>query len=344
MCASDACRFSYTADIKQILSNDISAPERKSRGLFSLLSPDFFALLQYYEYMNKSRKIGVHTSIAGGLSLCLERALALGCNTMQIFSHNPRGWAVKRKEGDEISEFIERRKSSDISPLYIHTSYLINLASANPPLAAKSRDMVMHEMNIADSIGAEYVVLHTGSASGENAGLARKRAIGCLADISRKKEWRAGLLLENTAGERGDITSKIEEIAEIIDAVPGKLISGICVDTCHAFAAGYDIRTDEGIQLLSDKIMQYLGNEKIKLIHLNDSKGTLGAGRDRHEHIGEGNIGIKGFRSFLGHKFFENIPMILETPKKSPNDDLKNLETVRKLIHKKNIQSPSTSI
>ncbi len=190
-------------------------------------------------------------------------------------------------------------------------------------------------MDIADSIGADYVVLHTGSASGEDPGLARKRAIGCLTDIAGKREWRAGLVLENTAGERGDITSKITDIAEIMEKVPGRLISGICIDTCHAFSAGYDIRSDGGIQVLADEITQYIGNDnRIRLLHLNDAKGNLGAGRDRHEHIGEGNIGIKGFRSFLNHSFFEDIPLILETPKKSPDDDLNNLKTVRKLFRK----------
>ncbi|MDH4230394.1 MAG: deoxyribonuclease IV [Nitrospirota bacterium] len=282
--------------------------------------------------MNRFRKIGVHTSIAGGLPMSLERAHELGCNTMQIFSHNPRGWAMKRKGPDEIEAFVKSRKKYDISPVYIHTSYLINLASANETLSAKSLDMVLQEMDIADSIGAEYVVLHTGSASGEDAGIARKRAIACLTAVAKRGEWKAGLLLENTAGERGDITSRVEEIAEIMAQVPGKLISGICIDTCHAFSAGYDIGKDEGLQLLLDEILKYIGKEKIRLLHLNDAKGGLGRGLDRHEHIGHGAIGIGGFKNFLNHHLFSNIPMILETPKKSPDDDVKNLATVRKLI------------
>ena len=284
--------------------------------------------------MNKVRKIGVHTSIAGGLHMSLERARELGCNTMQIFSHNPRGWEVKRKGTEEIGAFIETRRKYDISPVCIHTSYLINLASANPSLARRSMDMVVHELDIADSIGAEYVVLHTGSASGEDPGIARKRAIACLSDIAQRGEWQAGLLLENTAGERGDVTSRIEDMAEIMEQVPGGLISGVCIDTCHAFSAGYDIGKDEGIQLLLDDIMKYIGGEKTRLLHVNDAKGDLGAGLDRHEHIGQGKIGIRGLRNFLSHHAFSDIPMILETPKKSPDDDLKNLETVRKLLRK----------
>jgi deoxyribonuclease-4 len=264
--------------------------------------------------------------------MSLERARELGCNTMQIFSHNPRGWAIKGKSADEIEIFVQSRKKNYIFPVYIHTSYLINLASANPALAQKSMDMVLQEMDIADSIGAEYVVLHTGSASGEDAGIARKRAIACLTAVAKRGEWKAGLLLENTAGERGDITSRLEDIAEILDKVPGKLISGICIDTCHAFSAGYDIREGEGVQSFMDEIIRYTGKEKIKLLHLNDAKGTLGGGLDRHEHIGKGTIGIRGFKRFLNHNVFSNIPLILETPKKTPDDDFNNLETVRKLI------------
>jgi deoxyribonuclease IV len=284
--------------------------------------------------MKIKRRIGVHTSIAGGLHLSLDRAHELGCNTIQIFSHNPRGWEIKRKGTEEVGLFIETRRKYDISPVFIHTSYLINLASGDPSLAAKSVDMVLKELDIADSIGAEYVVLHTGSASGEDPVIARKRAIKCLKDIAGRGKWQTGLLLENTAGERGDITSKINEISEIMEKVPGALISGICLDTCHAFSAGYDIGSDYGIQLLSDEIKKYAGRGKIRLLHMNDAKGPLGSGLDRHEHIGLGEIGLKGFRKFMKHDAFSDIPIILETPKKSPDDDLKNLKVVRKLMHK----------
>jgi deoxyribonuclease-4 len=284
--------------------------------------------------MNVKRKIGVHTSIAGGLHLSLERARELGCNTIQFFSHNPRGWEIKRKGQDELRRFIQARRKYDISPVFIHTSYLINLASGNPSLAAKSVEMVLQELDIADSVGAEYVVLHTGSASGEDPEIARKRAITSLKEIAERGEWQAGLLLENTAGERGDITSKIKDISQILEQVPGKLISGICMDTCHAFSAGYAINCDDGIELLSDEISKYIGKEKIRLLHLNDAKGALGCGLDRHEHIGQGGIGLGGLKYFINHKVFSDIPMILETPKKNSDDDLKNLETVRKLLRK----------
>jgi deoxyribonuclease-4 len=149
------------------------------------------------------RRVGVHTSIAGGLHRSLERAQALGCNTLQIFSHNPRGWTLTERDPEETRAFRELKKQYDISPVFIHTA-------KERSLVRKSIDMVVNEMKIADKIGADYVVLHTGSASGEDPGVARKRATACLAEVSERGKWRTGLLLENTAGERGDITSKIE--------------------------------------------------------------------------------------------------------------------------------------
>jgi len=264
--------------------------------------------------------------------MSLERARELGCSTMQIFSHNPRGWFVRGKETEEIKRFIETRRKYDISPVFIHASYLINLSSANRELALKSQEMILHELDVADSLEADYVVLHPGSASGDPQEKARERAITSLSEIARKRVWGAGLLLENTAGARGDISSRIEEIAEILNNVPGKLISGICIDTCHAFAAGYDIARGGGIKLFSDEVIRHIGKENLKLLHLNDAKGSLGSGLDRHQHLGEGKIGISGFRSFLHDPVFSAAPAILETPKKAHNDDIRNLATLNKLL------------
>ncbi|MDA8084698.1 MAG: deoxyribonuclease IV [Nitrospiraceae bacterium] len=277
------------------------------------------------------RRLGVHISIAGGIEKSIPRALELGCTTMQFFSHNPRGWAVSGRGKDECATFRKLRKEHDLTPVFIHTSYLINLASPDRRLIEKSAQMVVEELNIADSLGVEYVVLHTGSASGDDPGDARNRAIDCLTGIAGKGRWKAGLLLENTAGERGDITSRIAEVAEIIDNVPEGLISGVCVDTCHAFAAGYDLKTAAGRGTLTDEIDRYLGRAQLKLIHLNDAKGDAGSGLDRHEHIGEGKLGIKAIKAIVTDPFFEDIPLVLETPKKSDDDDIRNLERVRKL-------------
>jgi deoxyribonuclease-4 len=275
------------------------------------------------------RRIGVHVSIAGGIDKGLERAKELCCSTVQLFSHNPRGWVLGTRGMEEIAQFRTLQKTYDISPVFIHTSYLINLASSRKDLLNRSMAMIVEELNIADQINAEYVVLHTGSASGDDPVSARRRAIEALHQIAGNGRWKAGLLLENTAGERGDITSRVHELAEIIEQIAPGLIAGICLDTCHAFSAGYDIGTEKGVRKLAEEIRRYCGRDMLKLAHLNDSKKPLGAGIDRHEHIGEGAIGQNGFRRFVNHPFFAGIPLILETPKMSEEDDRRNLRTVR---------------
>jgi deoxyribonuclease-4 len=280
------------------------------------------------------KKIGVHTSIAGGLHRSLERAHALGCNTMQIFSHNPRGWTVKNITDEEALMFQSLRSHLNISPIYIHASYLINMASRDKDLQRKSINLLVIEMERADVIGAEYVVLHPGSASGDDERISRKRTIVALNEVSLRGRWKAGLIIENTAGERGDISCQIIHLSEIINAVKGSFIAGICIDTCHAFASGYDIRSDKGIEQITEEIKHHIGLDKLKLIHLNDSKGYLGSGIDRHEHIGLGKIGTKGLKQFIKHPPFRNIPLILETPKKQEYDDPENLKKVREMILK----------
>jgi deoxyribonuclease-4 len=278
------------------------------------------------------RRIGVHTSIAGGLHLSLERASALGCNTLQIFSHNPRGWAVKPIFEEDASRFKSLRVHLSISPVYIHTSYLINMASRDKRLRRKSIEMLVIEMDRADAIGADYVVLHTGSSSWDDKTVSRKRAIDTLNEVANINRWKAGLLIENTAGERGDISSTFKDLSEIMTGTKGSLLSGLCIDTCHAFAAGYDLRCYKGIRRILDEIKRYIGLDKVKLIHLNDSKGDIGTGIDRHEHIGIGKIGSAGLRQFINFPPLKNIPLILETPKKSEYDDPRNLRTVKRML------------
>ena len=237
-----------------------------------------------------------------------------------------------KRDATEIGRFKILREEFDISPVFIHTSYLINLASSDKDLMSRSVDMVVKELNIADEIGADYVVLHTGSASGDEPSSARMRARKALASVSEQGNWNAGLLLENTAGEKGDITSRIAEIAEIREQVSPGLISGICLDTCHAFSAGYDITSPEGISALAAEVESFFGKAALKLIHLNDSKKPVGSGVDRHEHIGQGTIGEKGLRGFLLHPLFLNVPLVLETPKKSDDDDSRNVRRVRNML------------
>ncbi|WP_333653793.1 deoxyribonuclease IV [Dissulfurispira sp.] len=278
------------------------------------------------------RRLGVHTSIAGGVHLSIERAKELGCNTVQIFSHNPRQWIVKEIPSDSILQFKELRKSYNINPVFIHTSYLINLAASDKNILEKSIELLIQEMDIADLLDADCVILHTGSASQDSEEVGRKRAIEALKRVARNKVWRSKLLLENTAGERGDISSHIKDIAEIIDGTGSPLIGGVVIDTCHAFAAGYDIKNEKGLSGLIKEIDIYIGFNNVKLVHLNDSKKGYSSHVDRHEHIGHGGIGKEGLKKFINHPAFKTIPLILETPKKSEEDDPRNLKIVRALL------------
>ncbi len=207
------------------------------------------------------------------------------------------------------------------------------MASGDRTLRKKSIALLVTEIDRADTTGADYVILHTGSASGDDENISRKRAIWALNEIARMGKWNAGLLIENTAGKRGDISSTIIDLSEIMTGVKWSLISGVCIDTCHAFAAGYNIRYNTGIQKISGEIGRYIGFDKLKLIHLNDSKGDVGSGIDRHEHIGLGKIGTKGLKQFINCQPFKDVPLILETPKKKESDDLGNLKKVRRMLN-----------
>jgi len=262
----------------------------------------------------------------------MERAHELRCNTAQIFSHNPRTWSVSAIPEDSVAMFRELRKTYDIAPVFIHCSYLINCASADSVVRDRSIRMLIQEMNLADILGAEYVVLHTGSASRDLAQSARKRAIDSLRMISEIRTWRAGLLLENTAGERGDISSQIKDLAEIIKGVHSPLIKGVVIDTCHAFQAGYELTSGEGLSEMITEIGKYLAPGSVKLIHLNDSKRPFGSRVDRHDHIGSGAIGRKGIARVINDPAFIRVPLILETPKESDEDDRRNLCVVRRLM------------
>lgn len=279
------------------------------------------------------RRIGVHASIAGGVHLALERASELGCNTVQIFSHNPRQWLVKPIPEDSAARFRELKKALDIRPVFVHTSYLINLAASDRQVFDKSVELLAQEMDLADALDAEYVILHTGSASGEDPASARGRAVDALGMVSGKGRWKAGLLLENTAGERGDISSRIADLGELIEKTDSPLIAGICLDTCHAFAAGYDIAGTKGAEMLAGEMKRHLGTKGVKLIHLNDSRKGLASGVDRHEHLGEGGIGKAGLKRLVNHPAFIGVPLILETPKQNEDDDPRNLKSASALFN-----------
>ncbi|MBI5409073.1 MAG: deoxyribonuclease IV [Nitrospirae bacterium] len=278
-------------------------------------------------------RLGVHTSIAGGISKSVERAVALNANTFQIFSHNPRQWRENRITEEDAERFSILRQKYDIRPAFIHASYLINLASPSDLILKKSIELLSYELTNADTLGAEYVVLHTGSVSGESGRTARSRAANAILKAVCKKRHSSSLLLENTAGEKGDITSSIRTLAEIMEMCSCESMAGICIDTCHAFSYGYDLTSSEGIERLLSEIDKYIGLDKLRLMHLNDSRRPLGSHIDRHEHIGKGFIGIKGFKKILSDKRILRVPLILETPKETEDDDKRNLKRVCEILN-----------
>lgn len=279
------------------------------------------------------RRLGVHTSIAGGIHLSLQRAHDLGCTTLQIFSHNPRGWSKKSLDPNEVELFRSHSISLDLTPLYIHSSYLINLASPDDRIRTKSIDLLAYELNLASELNVPYLVLHPGKTVGQSRKDAVRIASKSLSEAYKiAGEKNVSILVENTAGQKGDISATIPDISEIIELSTAGSIGGICLDSCHAYAAGYDITTEEGLEVLNSEIARYIAPLEIKLIHLNDSKKGLSSGVDRHEEIGKGEIGLKGLEQFLSYPLISDIPIVLETPKKSDDDDKKNLAQVRKIL------------
>jgi deoxyribonuclease-4 len=276
-------------------------------------------------------RIGFHVSISGGFSLAVQRAYELGCSTMQIFSRNPRGWTVKPLDREDIAEFKRLREQFDIGPVFVHTNYLINLASPRPDLYQRSIEHFVIDLERTEHLGAEYLVTHLGSASGQKPEWMVGRVADALNMAMKLHKPQAMILLENTAGEKGDVGYTFEQVNEVISRLSNTEKIGICYDTCHGFAAGYDIRTKKGVDAVAKKIEETVGLARLKGMHLNDCLKDFGSRVDRHWHIGEGKIGEEGFKALLNHKTFKDIPKIMETPKETEEDDPRNMKKVRSL-------------
>jgi len=277
-------------------------------------------------------RIGFHVSISGGFSLAVQRAYELGCSTMQIFSRNPRGWTVKPIDPDDVAEFRKLREQYDIGPVFVHTNYLINLASSKPDLYQRSIEQFVIDLERTEHLGAEYLVTHLGSASGQEPEWMIGRVADALNMAMKLHKPQATILLENTAGEKGDVGYTFEQVSEVISRLRDKDKIGICYDTCHGFAAGYDVRTKRGVDAVAKKIEETVGLERLKGMHLNDCLRDFSSRVDRHWHIGEGKIGEDGFKALLNHRAFKDIPKIMETPKETEEDDPRNMKKVRSLV------------
>ena len=274
-------------------------------------------------------RLGVHLSIGKGLAGTIERAQALGCDGFQIFVANPRGWARKPMAEAEIDQFKSKRKGSQLWPVVVHLAYLPNPASDDPELYEKSVFTLAEEFRRANLLEADFLVFHPGKNKARQSGI--NRIIRAVNLVLSQVTGPTLMLFENQAGAGGEIAGGFEELSELIAGVDNHDRIGICFDTCHAFAAGYDLRNREGWEETLRDFDRLIGMEKLKLFHLNDAMGELGSHLDRHQHIGSGKIGLEGFGYLVNHPQLNKLPGILETPQESEEDDLRNLATLRKL-------------
>jgi len=284
--------------------------------------------------------LGCHLSIAGGLERVFDRAEALSINALQIFSHNARSWRMDALSREQMEGFRQRWERSEVEYIVIHTIYLINLASPKEKLYHRSISAVVAELERAAQLGIGQVNTHIGAHVGMGTEWALARAGAALREVLAQTEGLpVKLLLENTAGEGTTLGSRFEELAVLLSKVKGpERRLGVCFDTCHGFAAGYDISSAEGLERTLAELDRTVGLERLSLIHLNDSKYSLGSRRDRHQHIGEGKIGLEGFKNIVNHAALRELPFILETPKMAyeherldSDADEVNLERVRAL-------------
>jgi deoxyribonuclease-4 len=278
-------------------------------------------------------QLGAHESVAGGLHLAFERIEKVGGEALQIFTRNQRQWNPAVLKVEEIELFRKAHDKSDGMPVASHASYLVNLATGKDELLEKSVQNLALELTRCDQLGVPYVVLHPGSHGGDGVEVGLERFVRGLDRAIERSGVAVQVLVETTAGQGTGLGSSFTELAYILDNSKFPELIGVCVDTCHIFAAGYELRTADGYEATVAALESSVGLDRIRFFHLNDSKKELGSRVDRHEHIGKGKIGLDGFKNLLNDKRFAGMPMTLETPK-SDNlaEDRENLQILRSLM------------
>ena len=285
------------------------------------------------------KRIGVHVGTAGGTWTAVERAVAAGANTFQIFSSSPRQWRAATVKPDDARKMRELRAKYDVGPVSFHASYLINLCSQTESVRTSSVVAFRGEVERALALGAEYLVLHPGSWKG----LTRDEGLRLAAESIEKaidgvafteaagqaKDFQ--ILIENTAGAEFSLGGKLEQVAELVERLKPCAPVGVCLDTCHVHVAGYDIVTPDGYVETMMLVGDTVGFEAVKLWHCNDAKAAMGSKLDRHEHIGEGTIGAEAFRRLLHDERFRGAAFIAETPVDAPGDEARNVGVLRTL-------------
>jgi deoxyribonuclease-4 len=281
--------------------------------------------------------VGGHVSSSGGIYKALERGKEIQAEAIQIFCSAPQMWRATKHTDEAVEQFVTDFAASSIKSVWIHNIYLANLATDKPEMLEKSIASVVNALTIASKISATGVVLHTGSHKGLGIDAVSDQVIQALIKILDETPTNTKLALENMAGQGGVIGATFEELGMLLDGVDSDRL-GVCFDTCHAFAAGYDISNSEGVDSTMNEFDAAIGFEKLLVVHANDSLMELGGNRDRHENIGQGFIGDDGFKAILGHSAFAEVPFLLEVPgyptddsEKGNGPDLQNVNHLKKL-------------
>ena len=276
-------------------------------------------------------RLGMHVSISGTIDQAADRAREMGCDTFQMFTRNPRGWKYKKLDRGEVGEFKRKVGSYNLTPVVAHMPYLPNLSSPKKLIYNKSVKSLSGELDRCGTLGIPYIVTHLGSHLGEGSDIGLEKIVAAINRALSENPNDVMLLLENTAGTKNSMGSSFEDIKRILDRVENRERVGVCFDTAHAYAAGYDLHSPRGVNDTLGKFNSVLGFSILKVIHLNDSQVGLGSGRDRHEHIGLGYIGEQGFRALFKHEAVRNLPFIMETPIDERGDEKENMRKAREL-------------
>ena len=283
---------------------------------------------------DRSILLGAHMSIAGGVHTAVERGMSIGCTTMQMFVKNNNQWRGKKLTEEDISTYKKLLQQSSIGPVVVHDTYLINLCATDKQILKKSRLALKDEFDRCEALGVEFLNFHPGShvGAGERDGIQRiAESLNIIHDQTRG--YRVKSVLETTAGQGTAIGYRFEQLRAIIDLVDQSDRMAVCVDTCHVFAAGYNIATEEGYQTTFEEFNAIVGLDRLVAFHVNDSKRELGSRVDRHEHIGKGKIGKAGFRILMNDERFRSVPKILETPKgPEMKEDVRNMKLLRGMV------------
>jgi deoxyribonuclease-4 len=281
------------------------------------------------------RRIGIHTSTAGGVHNAAERAYRLGCNALQIFSSSPRQWKPYELATGHVKEMIRLREKYDLKPLAIHANYLVNLAGGNPEFHLKSIACFRGEIERALALQADYLVLHPGSFRGASREEGLQRVALAIEQAADGLDLEAGglrVLIENTAGSEFSLGGNFEQVAELLFLLRNFVPSGACIDTCHTHVAGYDIVSEAGYSETLRLLDHTVGVKNICVWHCNDAKAARGSKLDRHQHIGKGSIGLAPFRRLLNDKRLAHAAFLAETPIDEPLDDLMNVNALKGLV------------